>query len=320
MPVGYVVPVSLIGLPPPTLSSIVGDIHPLLAVIHEWCDSGTVPLGGAGATTTGDSTVVCCCTPYPMAWYVVDAVRLAVPGAAPAGSLTVNTKSACLPPASRTGALDNGFTVHPVPPATETVGCVTGSRPSLRTLTCTVSSSPPATTGATPSGCASVPTFVTCGMPAVTCGIPGTPVAGSTRNSAVPCAGTAALMTPALSVTLFVHAFFSVNRSSPLRPTAAAVVVSVRALSPRFSSTTARLPSASRFTQVSVVPAAPTRTACTAALSWLIAITSGSVSIPTVVALSFRTSLPTTSGAAASAHSVSWVRNSSSVMPSSGAR
>jgi hypothetical protein len=29
-------------------------------VIHWWCDSGTVPLGGAGATTTGDSTVVCC--------------------------------------------------------------------------------------------------------------------------------------------------------------------------------------------------------------------------------------------------------------------
>ena len=123
---GYVVPVSLIGLQPPTLSSIVGDIQPLVAVIHWWCDNGTVPLGGAGATTTGDSTVVCFCTPYPIVWYVVVAVRLAVPGGAPAGSVTVNPNVACSPPSTRVGAFDNGLTVQPVPPATVTTGANTG--------------------------------------------------------------------------------------------------------------------------------------------------------------------------------------------------
>src|SRR4051812_48622682 len=135
IPVGYVVPVSLIGLPPPTLWSMVGDIHPLVAVIQSWCDSGTVPLGGAGAITIDDSAVVCFCAPYNTVWYAVCAVTLAVPGVAPAGSLTVKVKSACSPPARTAGALDNGLTIHPLPPATVTVGWNTGSTPSLRTLT-----------------------------------------------------------------------------------------------------------------------------------------------------------------------------------------
>src|SRR3954454_2186994 len=93
-PVAYVVPATRIGLPPPTLSSMAGCIHPLVAEIHGWCDSGwSAPDGGVGAIVTvdaGDATPTSPCWPVNR----TDAVRAEPPVVAPAGIVTANTASA----------------------------------------------------------------------------------------------------------------------------------------------------------------------------------------------------------------------------------
>src|SRR5690348_9742588 len=101
----------LIGDQPPTLRSTVGLIHPLVALIHGWCDSTTSPCGGGGATTT-PVLVSCCSRPFPITSYDVVAVSVAAPGAAAAGRDTAKVKVAAWPGASTARARSSERTDH----------------------------------------------------------------------------------------------------------------------------------------------------------------------------------------------------------------
>src|SRR3954463_10389170 len=91
---------------------MVGDIQPLVALIHGWWDNAAVTPGGSGATTTGD-TVAWCNRPCAITSYDVVAVSAASPAGAPTGSFTVKAKVVDLPGARRWGALVSGLTVQP---------------------------------------------------------------------------------------------------------------------------------------------------------------------------------------------------------------
>ena len=318
-PVAYVVPATRIGLPPPTLWSTAGVIQPLVADTHGWWESGwSAPDGGAGATVTvetGEATETAPRIPLKETAAPIEDAPTGVPD----GTVTVN-RAVAVPPGTITCCCPpSAELVHPAGVVSDTAADWAGVVPSLRTATVTASFEP-AAARRSPVGVIAVPfTAVNEGASARTRGLCGSPVPFLTMSTDTPCAGTLERILSFASLSACVQASVMVTRVAST-PTAEGVVAMSAGVSPRLTSATAVDPSASGLVQVSVVPAAPTRTACLPSGSRSMARRSGLVSVATVAGVNVRGSLPTTSGAADIDHSAICERNSSSVIPSCGPR